>query len=152
MKLIILQKNNEIVAISESKTEMVRFFIQNNLSEPEYVIRKIRGDIANTVSIVYDDLYIEEYSDGVVRRCDVSELEDYIYTIHEKVQDMISMLSTISEYTIVSGKKDADMFRLCADTLMQSKLNISALIKEYYEAIDLRNENIFTNLDIGGGK
>lgn len=151
MKLIILQRNNQIVAISESKTEMIKFFIQNNLSEPEYVIRKIRGSIANTVSMVYDDLYIEEYIDGVVRRCDIRELENYIYDIHEKIHDMVDMISSISYYIIIPEKKNADMFRLCASTLRHSNLNISAIIKDYYESIDLRNDNAFTNLDIEGG-
>lgn len=141
-------KNNHIIAISESKYETMQFYFQNNLCVPQYTVFEETGSKANNIMIVFDDLILEEYNEGIVRRCDINDIESIVIDIHDKLVEISDILDSISDYINIENRKPVAQCKRCATFLEQNKynINISNIIREYYANKDLRNDNLFNDI------
>lgn len=151
MKVFAITRKNRILAICEDKEPILQWYLQNNMSKPEYMLHKIKDiDMCNKLLLLYGDtLYVEDYDDYAVRYCDTKPIEDLAYSIQSDIYDLSERLESISSYIDISTKKE-DIISKASIILYDHvyNINIVKVVNDYYEAIGLRNPNIYKDISV----
>lgn len=143
MKLyaIVDKQKNKIIAISEYKKACEEFFIQNNYINGEYSIIKLTDDKKiNSLLIVLDDLYLEEFYGYIIRRKDrlnlfyiLERYEKMIVETHDNILDIISS-HDLDKYEYGSLVKASDVLK---NLYEEDKLNKFKILRDYYNIPNL---------------
>lgn len=149
MKLYILKKikNNEIIAITESKYAMKIFCLQIDFNEFIYSVDKITSkEKINKYLVKYSDLYLFEYEDFIIREMDYKIIEDLIYNQKKYIKNTIKSLETIinefnlnlDEQEIIYNSKEL-LSKKIKNKRFNSFINLKDIIKNYYNNTTFRD-------------
>jgi len=138
-KLFVLKMNNDIIAITEYEYHMRLFILQNEYSKNEYYLKIITNkDKINKYLIKYDDEYIIEYKDFVIRAGDKKHIEDMIYSYRSSIRDIENKLCDINLQSIMSPEEHR-ILRDCIELLhtktkkknIDEFINIHGIIRDF---------------------
>lgn len=150
MKLFYIKSNlsNKVVAISEFKSDICQFFVQNSYNFNDYSIYEIRNKKKiNKMQRKYLDLTLEPYDEFIIRYEDVLVLGDIIKEYRCMMNETINNLESILKVSDL-GLKDIQAFNRVIKILKKNKkkknieefINIHEFIIDYYNIPSFRNQ------------
>ena len=123
MKLFYIKSNlsNKVVAISEFKSDICQFFVQNSYNFNDYSIYEIRNKKKiNKMQRKYLDLTLEPYDEFIIRYEDVLVLGDIIKEYRCMMNETINNLESILKVSDL-GLKDIQAFNRVIKILKKNK-------------------------------
>ncbi len=150
MKLFYIKSNlsNKVVAISEFKSDICQFFVQNSYNFNDYSIYEIRNKKKiNKMQRKYLDLTLEPYDEFIIRYEDVLVLGDIIKEYRCMMNETINNLESILKVSDL-GLKDIQAFNRVIKILKKNKkkknieefINIHEFIIDYYNIPSFRDQ------------
>ena len=150
MKLFYIKSNlsNKVVAISEFKSDICQFFVQNSYNFNDYSIYEIRNKKKiNKMQRKYLDLTLEPYDEFIIRYEDVLVLGDIIKEYRCMMNETINSLESILKVSDL-GLKDIQAFNRVIKILKKNKkkknieefINIHEFIIDYYNIPSFRDQ------------
>ena len=150
MKLFYIKSNlsNKVVAISEFKSDICQFFVQNSYNFNDYSIYEIRNKKKiNKMQRKYLDLTLEPYDEFIIRYEDVLVLGDIIKEYRCMMNETINNLESILKVSDL-GLKDIQAFNRVIKILKKKKkkknieefINIHEFIIDYYNIPSFRDQ------------
>lgn len=141
MKLFILKDLlNNVIAISESKYMMTTFCLQIDFDPIKNIVEKITDTKKiNKYLTRYDDLYLIEYENFVIREKDYKIFDELVHIEYERVKSVILSLQEIANnYNLTS--KDQSLLNQSIEILskkskrktFKSFMDLNGLIRDYY--------------------
>ena len=141
-KLFVLRltSNNKVIAITEHKSHMRIFILQNEYSKSRYSLKEYTNkNKINKYLIKYtDDCYLIEYKDFIIRNSDKKYIDEIIYQYKNYIRDTIDNLETINMNCILSPedhKKIGDIINILYDNTKKKNIdefiNVHQLIKDF---------------------
>lgn len=141
-KLFVLRSiyDNKVIAITEYKSHMRIFILQNEYSKNEYSLKEYTNkNKINKYLIKYtDDYYLIEYKDFIIRNSDKKYIEEIIYKYKHYVRDTINNLESINTNCILSPedhKKIGDIINTLYDNTRKKNIdkfiNVHQIIKDF---------------------
>lgn len=151
MKLYVLKlkPKDTIFAISEYKSHMRLFILQNGFNINNYYIEKITDKKKiNKYLIKYDDLYMMEYKNFIIRNIDKYYLEEIYYNMKKLIKDTLINLENINLNCIMDPKDHKTLTKtlhILEDNSKKKNLdnfiNMNEIIRDYFN-----NHSIIDNL------
>lgn len=148
-KLIVLRdKNNKTICISETKYDVKRFILQNDYNKKDIDISIYKDNKSiNKYLIKYDSLYLINYKGFMVREKDIKLIKELIYEKKRIIKDtkkgifdIINCCNlSINEINVLHKSLDL-LDKKSNKSNLLSFIDIGTIIKEFY------NSNIFNNI------
>lgn len=144
MKIYVIKKEDEIFAISESRKDIFKFYLQNNFNlNTKFSLYSIsdKSDI-NTILILYSELYIINIGDRYIRDIDFKPIADMIYHKNEELNTTIHTLMELLNSGTVKKNGTLDSIY---DTILYLKkkrkdvIDENSIISDYYKFNDYVN-------------
>jgi hypothetical protein len=133
---IITNSKNKVIAISEDTGIANAFYDQLNMTHPQYTISVItKKSECNRLLILYSELYLDEYEDGIViRDCDMTEFNtmvtDYIDDIGDACKTLVRALDDMK----ISDKKRKEIIKALMSLWRNiPHIDMSILIRDFYK-------------------
>lgn len=147
MKLYVIfnQLDNNIIALSEDKKISYMYLLQNK--NKNYQLSKIKNEkMIEKISIIYDDLFIEEFEDFYMTTKEYKIIYKKIEEEKDRIKTMIEdLLFMISNYNfslkeLKSIKKTVNILR---KNSKKEKFYLLIMIKDFIlNLLGLKNKNI----------
>ena len=147
MKLFILKDMcNNIIAISESKHMMTTFCLQIDFDPIRYIVKRItETNKINKYLLKYDDLYLIDYENFVIREKDYKIFNELISFEYERIRSVISSLQEITDHYNISPKEQKTLNESIDILKKKSKkkkinsfIDLNGLIQDYFNNKDFR--------------
>lgn len=147
MVLYVLKYRKKIIAISEYKKDMKLFILQNNFtSDNGYGLYKEKDQKSiNKLLIVYDENYLTEYENYILRYKDIPVIEDLIYREYSELERTLEHLIHISKNYNISSKevktinKTISILNKDSYDEINKMIDVGAIISDYVGSPSLQN-------------
>lgn len=136
MKLFILFniETDDIIAISEDKTEICQYYLQNNFHSDKYKIFKEKDKFKIDYYLIqYEDKYLHELEDHIVTADIYQSLIKYSDEMENRIEDTIKNLSMIHYQCNLSSKEKKSI-----DKTIKILMNKSSNEKEFNLFINIK--------------
>lgn len=138
-KLFVLKIDRKVIAITEYKSHMRLFILQNNYSRDQYILKTYTDQHKiNHYLTQYEDEYLTEYKNFIVRSSDIPFINDMIDQYRQKIRSTIESLESIDLECIMSPKQHSKIGKVIKLLHAKSKkkniddfINIHYLIKTF---------------------
>jgi len=145
MKLLVLTllSKNKVFAISEYKSHMRQFIIQNEFSKEEYSLEILNNQKKIDKYLVkYQDKYLIEFKDFIIREKDLSIIKSIINKSISNARYTVFALDNIN-MTSYMTPKDHELIKKCVDLLSEKtkKKNIDEFIGTHQIIRDFFNDH-----------
>lgn len=121
--VIIKRDDGKVVAISESKKDVLNYMIEKRFTDEDYFWAKIKKEkVANQLLIDFDDLYLEhdEYLDMVLTRVELQMIHDVIGEEKARIESTLFDLEHfLKNYSF--NKKEREVLVKAHDILDKAK-------------------------------
>jgi hypothetical protein len=140
MKIYVLfnERNDKVIALSEDKSLVYRYVIQQNFSS-EYKISKIKkDDLVNRFLIIYDDLILQDYDEFVLTSFESRIINRTVDEEKARLEDAIECLVTmVKDYNFSSGDQKVllEAIKVLNKNKKPKRLGILICIKEFIYSI-----------------
>lgn len=132
---IITDSKSNVFAISEDIGVANTFFDQLNLSSLKYTISTItKKSECNKLLLMYNDLYLTEYDDFIIRDCDIIEFNDTITGYIDDISDACKTLVRALDVMKISDKKRKEIIKVLMSLWRNiPHIDMSMLIRDFYK-------------------
>jgi len=147
MKLFVVfdSINDEIVAISEDKKTSYMYLLQND--EKNYQLTKVKDEkMIEKISILYDDLYIEEFEGFYMTHKEYKQIDKKIEEEIDRVKNVLYGLTfMIDNYKFKEKERKAikKTIKILKKNTVKEKFYVLIMIKDFIiDLLGIRNKSI----------